>query len=195
MATVNPIPLSGNWAAGVALDRHTLDSTFLGYDPSGRPQFETRRSELGELLYQVKYQGRHRLVEQIAAAAVQFLGPHRAKIDIIVPVPPSGKRAVQPVPLIATAIGASLHLPVVDCLATTRATEELKGVDEPERRQDLVRGLYRINGDATKGRNVLLFDDLYRSGTTLTAVTEVLLGTGEASSVRVLTVTKTRSNE
>lgn len=192
--TIKPIKLTGTWTYGVALDRHTLDSTFVGHDGAGHPQFETRRSELGELLYQVKYQGKQRLVEQIAAAAVQFLGPHRDKIDIVVPMPPSGKRAVQPVPLIAAASGDSLGLPVIDCIETTRTTAELKGVDEPERRQELVRGLYRVTGDAIRRRNVLLFDDLYRSGTTLTAVTEVLMKAGDASSVRVLTVTKTRSN-
>ena len=42
------------------------------------------------------------------------------------------------------------------------------------------------------GKNVLLLDDLYRSGATLTVATEVLLEAG-AKSVVVLTLTKTRS--
>lgn len=62
MATVRPIRLTGNWTNGVALDQHTVGSTFIGHDGAGNPQFETRRSELGEPVYQVKYQGNHLLV-------------------------------------------------------------------------------------------------------------------------------------
>ncbi|WP_337738617.1 ComF family protein [Agrobacterium vitis] len=47
----------------------------------------------------------------------------------------------------------------------------------------------------TAGKNILLFDDVFRSGTTLNEITKVLLEQGQASSVRVLTITKTRSNQ
>lgn len=39
------------------MDYHTLSSPFIGDDAFGRPLFYSKRSELGELLYQFKYRG------------------------------------------------------------------------------------------------------------------------------------------
>jgi competence protein ComFC len=47
----------------------------------------------------------------------------------------------------------------------------------------------------TEGGHVLLFDDLFRSGATMNAITDVLLGKGKAASVRAFTITRTRSNQ
>ena len=49
---INPIAINGPWQQGWALDLHTLSSTFIGDDAFGHPQFESKRSEIGELLYQ-----------------------------------------------------------------------------------------------------------------------------------------------
>ena len=45
------IELEGPWARGFAYDVHTLGSTYLGPDEQGRKQYETERTEMGELLY------------------------------------------------------------------------------------------------------------------------------------------------
>ena len=58
---------------GYALDLHTTSSTFLGYDGYGHPQFETVRSELGELLYKLKYRADPSAVDSIAETAAGFL--------------------------------------------------------------------------------------------------------------------------
>ncbi len=44
-----------------------------------------------------------------------------------------------------------------------------------------------------KGRNILLFDDLYRSGETLKAVAQILKNKAGVKNVYILTITKTRS--
>lgn len=59
----------------------------------------------------------------------------------------------------------------------------------------MLKGLYAVERNHTAGKNVLLFDDLFRSGSTLNAITDVLLQQGQAASVRVLTITRTRSNQ
>ena len=64
---------------------------------------------------------------------------------------------------------------------------------DPERRRELLEGLYEIKGTSARGKSVLLFDDLYRSGATLSAVTDLLMSQGKAEAVRVLTITQTRS--
>jgi hypothetical protein len=51
----NPIKLHGVWQGGYALDLHTIGSTFLGTDSFGHDVFDTTRSEIGELLYRLKY--------------------------------------------------------------------------------------------------------------------------------------------
>jgi predicted amidophosphoribosyltransferase len=109
-------------------------------------------------------------------------------------VPPSGARPLQPVIFLANAIGAAVPLAAINCVTTTRAREQLKGVTDKERRKELLAGLHAVDAHQTQGKNILLFDDLFRSGSTLNAFTDLLMGEGKAASVRVLTITKTRSN-
>ena len=76
---------------------------------------------------------------------MDFLGPRRGKFDLIIPVPPSTQRAIQPVLVIATGIGKALGVPVVSCVTTTRPTTQLKGVTDPEERKALLEGLYAVD--------------------------------------------------
>lgn len=104
---IHPRKIRGKWAEGYALDLHTTSSEFLGYDGYGHPQFETVRSELGELLYKLKYRADPSAVDLIAESAAEFLKERwRMDVDLIVPVPPSDtSRKRQPVLEVATAIG------------------------------------------------------------------------------------------
>ena len=195
MIAINPRKISGNWTSGYALDVHTLSSTHLGMDERGHDVYDTKRSEIGELLYRLKYRGDQEAAKEIIAAAADFVRPSRGKFDLIVPVPPSGARAVQPVIILANGIGAALDLPVADCIATTRPATQLKGVMDAERRKEMLAGLHSVDAKVTTGKSILLFDDLFRSGSTMNAITELLLGAGKAASVRALTITRTRSNQ
>lgn len=51
--TIDPTEVQGAWTRGWTLDRHTTSSTFLGYNEYGHAQYDTTRSGLGELLYQL----------------------------------------------------------------------------------------------------------------------------------------------
>ena len=57
MANSNPVKIEGLWKEGFALDVHTLSSDYLGDDEFGHAIFRTTRTELGELLYRLRYQG------------------------------------------------------------------------------------------------------------------------------------------
>ena len=83
---------------------------------------------------------------------------------------------------------------VADCVGATRATPELKQVNEPAKREELLEGLYGVDVGYTAGKNILLIDDLFRSGSTMNAVAMALIREGKAASVRALTITRTRSN-
>lgn len=102
---------------------------------------------------------------------------------------------MQPVILLAEGLGKALGLPVADCITTTRPATQLKGVMDPGKRKELLDGLHAVDAKQTRGRNILLFDDLFRSGSTMNAITDLLLGAGKAASVRALTITRTRSNQ
>ena len=45
----------------------------------------------------------------------------------------------------------------------------------------------------TEGKSILLFDDLYRSGATVSTITGLLRNEGKAKAVYLLTLTQTRS--
>lgn len=59
----------------------------------------------------------------------------------------------------------------------------------------MIADLYAVDPIHTAGKGILLFDDLFRSGTTMNAITDVLMQQGKASVVRALTITRTRSNQ
>ena len=194
MVKINPIKIEGRWHSGIALDLHTTSSTPIGYNESGHMQFDTVRPEIAELLYRLKNRADKDAAAPIIETVANFLAAHREKFDCIVPVPPSSQRALQPVIVLAEGFGAALGVPVLSCITTTRQTSQLKNVTDPAERKKQVEGLYQVDATQTQGRSVLLFDDLFRSGTTMNAITDELLGPGKAASVRALTITKTRSN-
>ncbi len=190
---INPISIPGQWREGFALDYHTRSSEFLGYDEFGNAQFDTKRSEVGELLYQLKYQRNSDALEQLVQIAAEFIRVRFSRIDAIVPVPPTRVRRPQPVFEIATGIGRSLGLPVVvDFVRNVKNTKELKNVYDYSERIKLLEGVHKVRDQSLSGKVVLLFDDLYRSGATLNAVTKILYEQGKCSAVYVLALTKTR---
>jgi competence protein ComFC len=70
----------------------------IGYNEFGHPEFDTQRSQLGELVYRLKYKGDRNAIQTIVAAVVSFLRSRNIQADVIVPMPPSkSQRAYQPV--------------------------------------------------------------------------------------------------
>lgn len=188
---INPQKLDGNWRAGWALDLHTVYSI-----PSGDESFDTRRTEIGELLYQLKYKNDKSKIEPIAEAATNFLKTRLVLpyLDAIIPVPPSIEREFQPVEELAKKIGEKVKLPVVvDYLIKVKETKPLKTIEDSQSRREQLEGAFKVRDDRFAGKYILLFDDLIRSGETLNAITDVLMQDGNVKKVFVLTITKTRS--
>ena len=185
--------IHGKWRKGYAFDLHTVASTYLGPDEYGHDRFENTRSEIGELIYQLKYQNDQSAVPKIIKLLSAIKGIE--KFDAIIPVPSSQKhRKYQPVDEIAKALGKDRNVSVLIGLLEKSGGQQLKNVDDPEERQKLLEDAITIaNGEPLAGKNVLLIDDLYRSGATLDACCAVLLNIAKVESVCVLTMTKTRS--
>jgi len=194
MAKFEPRRILGKWRTGWALDLQTLSSTPIGYNEFGHMQFDTKRSEIGELLYRLKYRSDQSVVPEIVDAVAQFIQPS-ANIDAIVPVPFSRPRPVQPVPILAAGIGQRLNVPIVDCVKRTKELPQLKDVYDLDERSKLLEGAHAIDRTAVEGKKVLLFDDLYRSGATMNNITTLLYDEGGARDVVALKITRTRSHQ
>jgi competence protein ComFC len=188
------IEIEGNWHKGYAFALHTLSSIYVGDNPYGHPQFDTKYSEMGDLVRRFKYQQDKSALPRI----VELLDDVQdiEKFDYLVPIPPTDKsRPFQPVTEIALALGKRRGVEVLsDLLAKKAGGQQLKDVKDPEEREKLLReSVYVAGKHSTEGRDILLIDDLYRSGATLRVATE-LLKAAKTRKVCVLTMTRTRSN-
>ena len=78
-------------------------------------------------------------------------------------------------------------------MASVQETPELKNVYAYDERLCLLDGAHRIETSVVEGRMILLFDDLYRSGATMNAITAALYDEGAVADVYALAITRTRS--
>ncbi len=190
------IELKGNWKKGFAYDVHTLDSLYMGVDEYGHNRWKTTRSEMGELVYQLKYNGDKSAVGKIVDRLLtKFKGLET--MDAIIPIPSTNKhRLTQPVVEIARELGARLKVSVLEnVLEKQVGGRELKNIENPqERKEQLKENMFLGNVHHLAGKNVLLLDDLYRSGSTLSVATAILYEQAKVNNVSILTMTKTRSN-
>jgi competence protein ComFC len=188
---INPRRLQrGPWNDGYALDVHTRGSTFLGYNQYGYPSFDTTRSPVGELLYQLKYRNDQKTVPHLVDAVDTFWETWRPAIDAIVPVPPSVARKDQPVMLIAAALSDRLKIPLcTSCLAKVKQTPQLKDIVEYDKRTEALKDAFVVASGQTKDKTLLLFDDLFGSGATVRAIVGSLKNEGQAKAVYLLTLT------
>jgi predicted amidophosphoribosyltransferase len=187
--------LKGNWKNGLAYDLHTISSIFLGQDEFGHNRFDTIRSKMGELVYQLKYKNDKSIVEEIITLLLTDIKGFE-NMDSIIATPPSNlNRENQPVFLIATALGKKLNIPVyLDCLIKD-SNEELKNITDPIERYLILKKFMKTSQKYDlSNQRILLIDDLYRSGATLRVATELLYNNCNVKDVYVLTMTKTRSN-
>lgn len=176
------------------MDYHTLGSTYLGDDEFGHPVFDTKRTELGDLLYRLKYRSDKTAVSDLVTAVVGFLQSWNPGVTVIVPVPPSRRRPEQPVLLLADGLGRHLGIPVrSDAVTRVKDLPELKSVYDYDARIRLLADAHNVDASVVAGQSVLLFDDLYRSGATMNAITQALYEVGRAAEVFALAITRTRS--
>jgi competence protein ComFC len=180
----------GPWTEGYALHIHMLSSSFVGYDEFGHARFDNLRSPVGELLYQLKYRSDQTAVDQLAEAAADFLKTWKPPVEGIVPVPPSLTRRNQPVIAVATALAERAGIPLLaECLSKVKQTPQLKDIFEYDKRTEALKDAFSVAAEQTTGKTLLLFDDLFGSGATVSHIVEVLKNHGGATAVYLLTLT------
>ena len=116
-------------------------------------QFETTRSPLGELVYQLKY--RNGQLDDIVETAVVFVSERwGGSIDCVVSPPPSLHRTRQPALLIAEGIAQSLGVPILLSAAVkATATQPMKNVPLDER-APLLTAAIQPGTDSVQGKRV-----------------------------------------
>lgn len=191
---ISPRAIAGPWKAGFTLDEHTVSSDFLGYNEQGHAVYDTVRSEVGELVYRLKYQGDQSAVPPLARVVAEFISSKDLPIDVVVPLPPSKQRSVQPVRSIAASVAKRLDIAYDSrALRKVRESPELKSMTELKDRRAALAGAFIASAEALKGKSVLLLDDLYRSGASMEEAARAIRKSG-AKAVYALALTRTRTN-
>jgi competence protein ComFC len=183
------IPIKGNYFDGYALEIHTIKST-LKKDGS----FETLRTDLGEMLYQLKYNFDKSVIDKIAVKCADTINNLFADIDAIIPSPPSNlNRPFQPVYELAKRISELTDIKLDINYVSKLPTEQIKSLTESDDRNLVLERAISIKDDRYRNKNILLFDDLFRSGDTLNIIAKKLKNEGGINSIKALCVTKTRT--
>lgn len=194
MALIHPMKVVGQWLSGFALDNHTVASTCIGHNAYGYPIFETKYTEMGELMYRLKSRRDKSVVAEMVETIAQFVqSSWKPALTLIVPMPPSNSsRAEQPVFILADALGNRLGLPVgTNAVTKTKQTAQLKNIYDYGERMHVLDDAFSADPAVLLEQRVL-FDDLYRSGATMNSVTKALREQGKAAEVYALAVTRTR---
>lgn len=193
MSSIEPIKLIGDWDEGWALDRHTISSEYIGEDPFGHPRYKTIRSEIGELMYQLKYQESTNVISEITATVVNFLNTNKTlkRVNAILPVPPSKNRKYQPVQLISEAVAREINIFYVDNVLMKTSSEQSKGMSTNEK--SALSNTIICTRKAKTECDILLIDDIYETGSTLNECVRALRTDKNINKIFVLTMTKTMS--
>jgi predicted amidophosphoribosyltransferase len=187
--------ICGNWDTGFALDKHTISSDFLGYDQNGRAQFDTKRTEVGEALYQLKYRNDFSKVEPLALGIMEHIVPRLGKIGLVIPMPATNVRPRQPVTEVARALAEHLKVPMFDniLIKTPPKPDEpqLKDIVGKAQKVSALQGRFDIN-DAIENNgqwSALVVDDLFDTGASMEAATSKLRSYNKIGNVLVATLT------
>lgn len=184
----HPVKLGNSWKIAYALDVHTISSV-----PDGFGGFNTERSQLGQLIYDLKYGGRKKNAGKVARVMADWIRrkyPYH-RIDSLAAIPPSEKRTYQPVLEIVKKL--SELLAIENCssrIKKVKQTRSLKTLFDPSERRKELSNAFQVDAEVAKKR-ILLVDDLFRSGETAEEVKRALKAAG-ARDILLITATKTR---
>ena len=174
---VNVMRIFGNWDLGYVLDWHVKSSIFLGYDESGREDFDTKRTEVGEAIFKLKYRYDLTQIESLAETMVTNLGMAFQTASLIVPMPPSEVRRTQPVAELSKKVAEKMKIAFFgNILLKKKTTSQMKDFSTREEKINALScGFYIHDGIRNNGSwDALVIDDLYSTGASLSAATQVL---------------------
>lgn len=188
---MNIAKVIGSWTEGYTLDFHSLYSIPIGEDEFGRMRFDTKRTELGELIYKMKYNGHIDTSKEIVEVISPFLDRWllEKNIDFIIPVPPTKIRRLQPVFAIVEQLANRYDLEYD--LDVFKKTSDIPAKDMAKDKKELS-GAIEMTKHSSRTHNILIVDDLYESGSTANECAKLLLEDINIANVYYLALTRTR---
>ena len=191
------IEICGNWHKGFVYDFHTLDSTYLGCE-NGKDKFKNVRSEMGELVCKLKYTNlnqkeRSSYVSKITDLLYKFKGLNT--FDYFIPAPHSKDREFQLVYEIIKKLGEINEKEVLLNLICKSNNTQIKDIYNSEDKNKILSNSITFCGDYDNiicSKNILIFDDIYSSGATLTNIVNFLKENTKVNKICVLALTKTK---
>lgn len=194
--------------------------TFLGYPGTSRQgkficpacRAENRTFDLAravapyegpvrEAVLRLKYRGRQPLARLLgqAMAAVARREKTFARAEALVPVPlhprRERERGYNQSILLARVVGEELQLPVLEqAVVKVKETPSQTALTGRQRRQNLQQAFAVAHPGLVKGKIILIIDDVFTTGSTVTILSHLLRQAG-AAGIMVLTFAGTRQNE
>ncbi|MBC8554718.1 MAG: ComF family protein [Candidatus Brocadiales bacterium] len=188
--------IKGDWNAGLILDWHVAKSEYLGHNQYGHPEYDTKRTAVGEALYLLKYRSDLKQIDTLAKTMTDAITQTFPTVEFVVPMPPSKQRATQPLTILAKKVAELLNIPIFEnILLKDGNTPQMKDIKTKEEKIKALMGCFHIN-DAIENDgqwDVLIIDDLYSSGASLTAATQTMKTYGKVKNIYVAAFTRTRS--
>jgi len=165
-----------------------------------QPEQQLVRTTTGQLVYCAKYThdlptARRSAAAEIGRNAGQAMAVVlQGQVDIVCPVPSSSRSKRNDLPaiigrVVADRLGGSFDDAAV---MKTRPTSDIKNASLRAKR-GILEGSFQVDNARVLQKRVLLVDDLYQSGTTVSVIS-ALLRAGGATVVYAMTATKTLSN-
>lgn len=149
----------------------------------GKAVFEYREG-MKVSMYRFKYSNKREYADFYAGEAARIYGDwiRRHRIEAIVPIPmylwKKRRRGYNQAEVFAVRLGKKLRIPVEQGLVKRiRNTTPQKELNDIQRKENLKKA-FKIVPNIVKYKKILLVDDIYTTGSTMDAVTQVLLEAG-----------------
>lgn len=191
----NIMKITDGWDLGYVLDWHVKSSEYLGDNEFGKPMFDTKRTEIGEALFQLKYRQDQTKIEPLAETMAVNFKSFFQTASFVIPIPPSKNRATQPAIELARKVSEKMNLPFFENILLKKGTTlQMKDIITTKERTDALTRCFYINDAIGSGGSwdLLVIDDLYSSGASLSAATQVLRSYMKVRKVFVAAFSRTK---
>lgn len=140
----------------------------------------------------MKYNGHYDTSQEIAACCYEFLVEwlSNKNVNVIIPVPATTERTVQPVYAIAKAISKNLNISYAPDVLIKESNIPVKSIPKANRN---LKGSIKKQKYASVKCNVLLIDDFYSTGATATECVSMLKEDEFVDKIYYLAIAKTKN--